>query len=237
MSYRRADDFNFADYDVGTRETFSIDIKDSARFELGASPADDSMSVEQKLDRADLIRRMLDVVPNPWQGARILDDTLTGLRKRASEAEIISSRLTLVEDIKSDLTLQAEKAAEDIFRQKVKDGEIVFKLLAAPLDDLNFEFLECFETHVAYADSKAPLLNTGGAPLDRALYDRVFKRDFNEFEEQVALYLDGRDAVNWWWRICGAPRLGIAGMGEAQGLSGFPGSPRCESRNRAASGA
>jgi type III restriction enzyme len=211
MSYRCADAFNFADYDAGTRETFSIDITDSARFELGASLADDSIHVEQKLDRADLIRRMLDAVPNPWQGARILDDALARLRKRASEAEIIGSRLTLLEDIKSDLSRQMEAAAEEVFRRKVKDGDIVFKLLAAPLDDLNFEFLECFETHVAYADSKAPLLNTGGAPLDRALYDRVFKRDFNEFEEQVALYVDGRDAVNWWWRIAARRDWGLQG--------------------------
>jgi type III restriction enzyme len=211
MSYRRADEFNFADYDVGSRKTFSVDIKDSARFDLGATSTDDSMPVEQRLDRPGMIRRMLDVVPNPWQGARILDDALATLRKRASEAEIISSRLTLVEDIKSDLSRQAEKAAEEVFRRKVKDGEIVFKLLAVPLDDLNFEFLECFETHVAYADSKAPLLNTGGTPLDRALYDRVFKRDFNEFEEPVALYLDGRDAVNWWWRIAARRDWGLQG--------------------------
>jgi len=211
MFYRKADEFNFADYDVGTRETFAIDIKDSARFELGSAPAADAMPVEQKLDRPGLIRRMRDVIPNPWQGARILDDALAALGTRASEAEIIGSRLTLIEDIKSDLSEQAKRAAEDVFRRKVKNGDIVFKLLAAPLDDFNFEFMECFETHVAYGDSKAPLLNTGGSPLDRALYDKVFKKDFNEFEERVALYLDGRDAVNWWCRMAARRDWGLQG--------------------------
>jgi len=211
ISYRKADEFNFADYDVGARESFAIDIKDSATFELGSTSAASATPVEQKLDRPGLIRRMLDVIPNPWQGARILDDALAALRKRASDTEIIDSRLTLIEDMRSDLSEQTEKAAEEVFRCKVRNGDIVFKLLAAPLDDLNFEFLECFETHVAYADSKAPLLNTGGAPLDRALYDRVFKKDFNEFEEQVALYLDGRDAVNWWWRIAARRDWGLQG--------------------------
>jgi hypothetical protein len=80
---------------------------------------------------------MLDIVPNPWQAARILDHALAALRKRANEAEVIRLRLALIEDIKSDLGKQIEKAAEDVFRRKVKDGDIAFKLLAAPLDDLN----------------------------------------------------------------------------------------------------
>ena len=63
---------------------------------------------------------------------------------RESEQSIINARLTLVEHIKRDVQEQLEAAAEAIFREKVKQGDIVFKLLAAPLDQLNFEFVEQF---------------------------------------------------------------------------------------------
>lgn len=95
--------------------------------------------------------------------------------------------------------------------EKVKRGDIIFKLLAAPLDDLNFEFVEQFTTHVALGDPGAPLLNVGGAQLDRALYDRVFKRDVNGFEADVALYMDGNDAVKWWRCIAARRDWGLQG--------------------------
>jgi type III restriction enzyme len=211
LSYRKAKEFNVKDYDMGKQQTFTIDLKAGAAFDLGSEVASAEAIIEQTLDRPGLIRRMLDVIPNPWQGARILDEALSFLRTKESEPNIINARLTLVEHIKRDIQEQAEAAAEKIFRAKVKSGEIVFKLLAAPLDQLNFEFVEQFKTHVALGDAGAPLLNFGGAPLDRALYDRVFKRDVNGFEADVALYMDGNDAVNWWWRIAARRDWGLQG--------------------------
>jgi type III restriction enzyme len=154
---------------------------------------------------------MLDVVPNPWQGARILDDTLAKLRKRADEKTIVNSRLTLVDRMARDLREQLEAEAEGIFRAKVKSGEIVFKLLAAPLDELNFQFHEIFKIHVASGDDKAPLLRDIGTPLERSLYETAFKKQVNGFEKDVALYLDGKDAVTWWWRIAARRDWGLQG--------------------------
>jgi type III restriction enzyme len=211
LTYRKAKEFNVKDYDVGKQQAFMIDIKSGERFDLDSKAAGAEIVVDQTLDRTGLIRRMLDVVPNPWQGARILDDALTVLRGKESEASIINARLTLVEHIKRDVQEQLEASAEAIFREKVKHGDIVFKLLAAPLDQLNFEFVEQYKTHIASGDAGAPLLNFGGAPLDRALYDRVFKRDVNGFEADVALYMDGNDAVKWWWRIAARRDWGLQG--------------------------
>lgn len=219
LFWREADSFNLAAYDVGKQETIAVDIKDAESFDLEAHPEAESVLPDPILDRPGLIRRMLDVVPNPWQGARILDEALEALRKRASEKEIVAARLTLVEHIKRDLQEQVEAAAEQVFRNKVRSGDIVFKLLAAPLDNLNFEFLERYTTHIALGDAKLPLLHAGGKALDRALYDRVFRKDFNDFEANVALYLDAHDAVSWWWRIAARQSWGSARLGEAQGLS------------------
>ena len=51
---------------------------------------------------------MIDVVPNPWQGARILDEALMTLREVETETNIINARLTLVSAIKKDVQEQLE---------------------------------------------------------------------------------------------------------------------------------
>src|SRR3981081_732352 len=178
-------------------------------FEIGATGARPEIVIEASLDRPALIRRMLDVVPNPWRGAGILGGQLCKLRKRVDEKTIINSRLTLVDRMVRDLQQQLEAATESIFRAKVKSGEIVFKLLAAPLDQLNFQFHEFFKIHVASGDDKAPLLRDIGTPLARSLYETAFKKHVNGFEKDVALYLDGKDAVTWWWRICASTACAV----------------------------
>ena len=213
LSYRESDTFNLADYDRASRHSVQVDIAEGEEFDVGSTPAKLEAPAAAVLDRPALIRRMLDVVPNPWQGARILDETLEKLRKRAGvdEERIINSRLTLIEHMNGDLQEQVEAAAEAVFRAKVRSGEIVFKLLAAPLDDLNYEFAEVLKIHVASGDDKAPLLRSIGTPLERSLYETAFKKHVNGFEKDVALYLDGKDAVTWWWRIAARREWGLQG--------------------------
>jgi type III restriction enzyme len=210
LAWGEADSFEFASYDVGMQQTFAVDFAGKKNFDVAAIGAT-AVAVDQPLDRPGLIRRMLDVVPNPWQGARILDEALASLRNHVTEHEILAARLTLLERIKRDVQKQIETAAEGILRDKVKNGDIVFKLLAAPLDDLNFEFQELLRFHVASSDDTVPLLRTIGTPLERSLYETAFKRDVNAFEKDVALYLDENDAVTWWWRIAARRDWGLQG--------------------------
>ncbi len=211
FSYREANEFNFADYDVASRHMVEVDIASGEKFALGSTAPALQAIDDAVLDRPALIRRMLDVVPNPWQGARILDETLEKLRNRADEPTIVRSRLTLIDRMIVDLQSQLEAAAEAIFRAKVKSGDIVFKLLATPLDDLNFEFQEMIKIHVASGDDKTPLLRDLGTPLERSLYETAFRKQVNGFEKNVALYLDGHDAVTWWWRIAARRDWGLQG--------------------------
>lgn len=211
LYWREGESFSLAAYDLGKRATLDVDIAATSNFEIETSVPAENIVLNQPLDRPALIRRMLDVVPNPWQGARILDEALASLETKAREDEIVAARLTLIEHIKRDLQRQLENAAEQVFRRKVHSGEIVFKLLAAPIDQLNFEFVESYISHVSSSDMKLPLLQAGGKPLDKALYDRVFSRDFNDFEANVALYLDDNEAVSWWWRIAARRDWGLQG--------------------------
>lgn len=201
FSYRKAADFPIADYDGAKRAAVDIDFASREKFAIETGAASIEAAEAEALDRPALVRRMLDVVPNPWQGMRILDDTLDTLRKRkdVTEEKILAARYQLIEDMLVDLREQVDVAAENAFRKKVKKGDIVFKLLATPFEDLNFEFQEI--AHVRVSEGDAPLLREGFTPLERSLYDKVFKSHLNALEEGVALYLDDSDAVHWWWRI------------------------------------
>ena len=199
--YRRAMDFAFSDYDMATRTIVQLDIESGAKFGLGASPTKSEDVAETKLDRPALVRRMLEVVPNPWQGMRILDEALEALRVRegVTDSKIIAAKFQLIDDILLDLRAQVDVAAEDIFRKKVEAGDIVFKLLAAPFDSLNYEFDEVVS--VSISEGATPLFRHGMGELERSLYDRVFDIEVNGYEKDVALYLDEASAVRWWWRI------------------------------------
>ena len=58
---------------------------------------------EEGLDAPYLVRQLLDVVPNPWQGMRLLEETLGPLRASGvSEEQIYINRLDLVHAMKTD---------------------------------------------------------------------------------------------------------------------------------------
>jgi type III restriction enzyme len=201
FSYRKAADFPIADYDGAKRAAVDIDFASGEKFALKTGAASIEAAEAEELDRPGLVRRMLNVVPNPWQGMRILDDALDVLRKRkdVTEENILAARYQLIEAMLVDLREQVDASAEDAFRRKVKKGDIVFKLLATPFEEFNFEFHEI--AHVRVSEIDTPLLREGFTPLERSLYDKVFKSHLNMLEEGVALYLDDNDAVHWWWRI------------------------------------
>jgi type III restriction enzyme len=70
------------------------------------------------LDVSALVRLLLDAIPNPWQGARILSETLAELRKRnIPEDRIFTNRLFLIKAMRENLKDQVTRASEAEFRR------------------------------------------------------------------------------------------------------------------------
>lgn len=217
VKWRGAETFAFGDYAQAQAIETRVDLaagdgqaEATAPFGVDhAEPVVREMGVTT-LDRAAMIRRMLDPIPNPWQGARILDDALDALRARGTEAQIVQARFALVETMREDLKAQVDAAAEVVFRNKAADGMIRFSLMGPPHGD--FEFEPTYQAHVPSGDGGKPVLQEpSGKPLERSLYDEVYRRDVNGFEKDVALYLDARQAVDWWWRIAARGAWGLQG--------------------------
>jgi type III restriction enzyme len=170
---------------------------------------DDGEIPDEGLDFAFLVRQLTDVVPNPWQGARILEEALEVLQKEMDEKRIYTNRLALIAEIKKDLRLQLfggnedkEKItgiAETLFREKLKSGEIEFSLMTANNPDLDWNLAETLE--VELTGTEMELVRKNGSSLEKQLFELVFEKDFNSLEKNTAWYLDGAETVHWWHRI------------------------------------
>lgn len=155
---------------------------------------------DEGLDLPFLVRQLLDVIPNPWQGMRILDETLATLRSRGvSEQQLYVNRLDLVQTMKIDLKKQVAQAAEVLFRDKLETGALTLRLVASGDARLNWELARTLEVDVS--DEDHLLYRKDGGELEKNLFEKVYQRDFNNLEKETAWYLDSNTSVHWWHRI------------------------------------
>jgi len=155
---------------------------------------------EEGLDVPFLVRQLLDVIPNPWQGMRILDETLAILRSRGvSEQRLYVNRLDLLQTMKTDLRQQTNQAAEALFRNKLASGEISLRLVSSGDAKLNWELAWSLEIEVS--DEDHLLRRKDGGELEKSLFEKIYQRDFNTLEKETAWYLDSSESVYWWHRI------------------------------------
>lgn len=155
---------------------------------------------EGGLDTPYLVRQLLDIVPNPWQGMRLLDETLAALRaKGITDEQIYMNRLDLMQAMKADLRKQVNTMAESLFLAKLESGEIALRLVSSNDPALNWKIAETLEIDVSNVD---PLLHRkNGGSLEKSLFEKVYQKEFNDLEKKTAWYLDESQCVYWWHRI------------------------------------
>jgi len=197
-----------ATYVLGETETYSRTVtaisveetKDGATKFAGHTAAAQPLAADGELELAALTRLLGDVLPNPWQAARILEETLVVLRSRgATDAQLQTHRLALAQAIRTDLRAQVNTATEAIFRELMEEGRITFRLEATNDPNLNWELAETLTLNVATNDHT--LQRKGGLDLERHLFEVIYQKQLNGLEQNLAWYLDADKAVKWWHRI------------------------------------
>lgn len=155
---------------------------------------------EEGIDASFLVRQLLDVVPNPWQGMRLLEETLEALRaKGISDRQIYVNRFELLQSMKSDLRKQVNAMAEQLFHSKLDSGEISLRLVSSNDPELNWKIAETLELDISDFDSL--LHRKNGEQLENSLFEKVYQKEFNDLEKNAAWYLDESQCVYWWHRI------------------------------------
>jgi type III restriction enzyme len=151
------------------------------------------------LDFPALARLLLDVVPNPWQAARILRGALAALRARNfTEDQLLASRYRLIEKMRADLLADIHVQTERIFCDLLADGGLSFRLEGKGLswellNELKFEVTQPPDFPIAH--------KANGQPVTRSLFEQIWSKHFNSLEKDVALYMDDVKAIRWWHRI------------------------------------
>ena len=94
-----------------------------------------------------------------------------------------------------------------MFVAKLASGAIAFTL-RGDASDWMMPPTESF----AFAGDAKWELDSAGDPLGKTLFERLAEGQLNpSLERPVALYLDQREAVEWWWRLVSRGAWGLQG--------------------------
>ena len=185
--------------DGAKKETASVDVGNTQPVYYGS----EELYIDKTVKLSYFARRLSDVVPNPWQAARISQELMQKLRDTGeSEEQTFDRRSYLAFVLREHVTNEVEKLAECVFRQKLSTHEISFDLEASD----NYRMANKFVIHVAEDDVE---LQKAAKPVQLSLFEPVLKRHFDSIlEEKFAFFLDEVKALSWWHRIAAGQKHG-----------------------------
>lgn len=160
------------------------------------------------LDRARLVRALLDLAPNAWIVWGWIEEVLARLFALGfTESALAASSGSLIERLRVDIEAERDRQGQVVFNQFVKDGRIEFSLRA---DAADYELPA--EATLQLTGKPRPLLRPDARPVERSLLEPALQTpDMNDFEAQFAGYLDGKTALEWWHRNVARTQYGLQG--------------------------
>ena len=158
-------------------------------------------------DKAYAVRMILDIVPNPFVGWDIVERMETALRKRGFNNKKLGQAAGLiVEELRKGLDEERSKRAEELFKKEAEAGRIQFRLRQ---DGRNWQMP--FKIGTTEPEDARQLPSKTGGPLEKSLFALVYENELNKDERQVAVYLDGHEALTWWHRNAARSQYGLQG--------------------------
>ena len=145
-------------------------------------------------------RRLSDLMPNPFQAARVAGEMLQRMRDAGQDdAAIYAQRSSQAAQLRQHVAQVLDQQAKKVFKAKLDGGEIRFDLEVSG--------------HPNHLVEKEPLLipieendvrlqrSHGESFVQKSLFEPVYAQHFNELEKRFALYLDTQAALQWWHRV------------------------------------
>ena len=185
--------------------TVNLDDEDTMReiiatvdVQGGGSVSDEAFETDEGLSLDYFVRRLTDIVPNPWQAARIAESFLDQHERKGYDgSKLLNQRVYLSEVLRRRVKDDIDVKAEAVFRDKVARDEVRFQLETD--ERLNYELGRSFE--VFAAKEERTLQGEHASPIQRSLFEPLFESGFNSLEKDFALYLEKSNALYWWHRI------------------------------------
>ncbi len=155
-------------------------------------------NTEERLALDYFVRRLIDVVPNPWQAARVAACFIEQHSNSGhDDSTLLNNRIYLAEVLLGRVKKTIDDKAEAVFRGKVGQNEIRFHLETD--ERLDYALDKSFEVFVA--SQERSLQDEDGRLIQQSLFEPVYESGFNGLEQDFALYLESSNAIYWWHRI------------------------------------
>jgi type III restriction enzyme len=159
---------------------------------------DQALDIDKTVKVSYFVRCLSDIIPNSWQAARIVQELIERLKADGeTEADIYDRRSYLAHLLREHVKGEVEARAEQVFRDKLEEGQIRFDLETG---EPNYRMRDSYEIQV-HADDRL-LQKKFGEPVQLSLFEPLFAGQFDtELERKFAYYLDEQKAIQWWHRI------------------------------------
>ena len=167
---------------------------------------DEAFETGERLHLEYFVRRLTDVVPNPWQAARMATSFLQKHR-RYNDSTLLNNRIYLSEILRRNIKKDLDKKAESVFRDKIKRDAIRFHLETD--EELDYELDKSFEVFVS--SEERSLQGEHGRQIQQSLFEPVYESNFNVLEKDFALYLDKSNSISWWHKIAAKQQYHLQG--------------------------
>ena len=179
--------------DGARRQSATVDVNET----LPVFHPDQALDIDKTVKVSHFTRHLSDILPNPWEASRIAGQLIEHLKATGdTEADIYDRRAYLAHLLREHVKNEVEQQAEQVFHEKLRQGEIRFDL---EVGQPNFRMKHHYEIQVS-SDNRPLLRNY--EPVQLSLFEPVFERYFsNELERKFACYLDEQSAVQWWHRV------------------------------------
>ncbi|WP_372826256.1 DEAD/DEAH box helicase family protein [Polaromonas sp.] len=167
-----------------------------------------ALAAPAELDRARLVRGLLDIAPNAWWVWSWVDAVVSRFLLAYSEKVIAGSSASLLERLRIDLEAERDRLAQAVFESCVARGEVEFRLRA---DKTDYEIPADFELELS---GKPQLLvrDDDGKPVEKSLFEPALTALTDSgLERDVAFYLDSQAALKWWHRNVARAQYGLQG--------------------------
>ena len=180
-------------------------VMQSAAVSVGDVPTvfhpDQELYVDKSIRISWFARKLADLVPNPWQAARIVQELMERLRTAGHTDDwVYGQRSLLASCLREHVTREVEKQTRKAFETKLRAGLIDFSLEAGRP---SYEMIDSYEVSV---DSNA---HRYWKPMQLSLFEPVYPQQFDtELERNFAFYLEEKAALQWWHRVAARQKGG-----------------------------
>lgn len=205
---------NWEEINLDTFENLSLSVTEGSdwSFKLGLSEnvkelvetyEQNKFKAENEIDLVLMTRHISNIVPNPWVAYDYCTKVISSLRKRYSEQEIAANLGFVIEELKKTLTKERDSIAESIFKDLVQKNIVRFMIE---------EKKGKIPARINKVKKKAKrLLSNSNEPIEKSLIEPVIDDDFNGLERSVALCLEDKENLLWWYRNIARVDYGIQG--------------------------